>query len=214
MNRFGWLLVIFLLQLLTLPLFEGTLAAGSVPDILFLLLLGAAAYAVRDNPFFRWAIVLGAASCIGIGMFYLLHSTAAMLITGGVYLAYLALVIVLIVTELVRDAHINADHVMGGLCVYILLGIFFSLLFSLIEQAWPGSFNFGQHGQHPDLINLTALLYYYSFVNLMTIGFGDVVPMSHMAQTLSILEGLLGQFYLVFFMASLVGRYISRRQRP
>jgi hypothetical protein len=37
--------------------------------------------------------------------------------------------------------------------------------------------------------------------------------MSHMAQTLSILEGLVGQFYLVFFMASLVGRYIAGKNK-
>jgi len=52
----------------------------------------------------------------------------------------------------------------------------------------------------------------YSYVTLLTIGYGDVVPMSGMAQTLTILEGLIGQFYLVFFMASLVGLYIYRRR--
>ncbi len=36
--------------------------------------------------------------------------------------------------------------------------------------------------------------------------------MSGMAQTLTILEGLIGRFYLISFMASLVGLYIYRRQ--
>ena len=46
----------------------------------------------------------------------------------------------------------------------------------------------------------------------LTIGYGDVVPMLGMAQTLTILEGLIGQFYLISFMAYLVGLYINERQ--
>ncbi len=53
---------------------------------------------------------------------------------------------------------------------------------------------------------------FLGIVTLLTIGYGDVVPMSGMAQSLTILEGLIGQFYLVFFMASLVGLYIYRRE--
>jgi hypothetical protein len=49
-------------------------------------------------------------------------------------------------------------------------------------------------------------------VTLLTIGYGEVVALSGMAQTLTILEGLIGQFYLIFFMASLVGLYVSERQ--
>lgn len=55
-----------------------------------------------------------------------------------------------------------------------------------------------------------SLLFYYNFVTLLTIGYGDVLPMSGMAQALTILEGLIGQFYLVFYMTALVGIYISR----
>jgi len=62
------------------------------------------------------------------------------------------------------------------------------------------------------MVTFYRLLFFYSYVTLMTIGYGNVAPLSGMAQTLTILEGLIGQFYLIFFMASLVGLYVSERQ--
>ncbi|MBT3256000.1 MAG: two pore domain potassium channel family protein [Deltaproteobacteria bacterium] len=211
-NRFGFLLALFIAQLITTPLFEGSLAAGYVGDTIFYLFLAAAAYSVRKSRFFKLTIVLGACTILGESSSYFTDNKHALIATNFISCAYLGLVTFLIAAAVTRQREISADSVMGGLCVYILLGIFWTILFVNIEILHPGSFNFGVHGQPQNMQSLYKLMFFYSYVTLLTIGYGEVVALSGMAQTLTILEGLIGQFYLIFFMASLVGLYVSERQ--
>ncbi len=211
--RFGILLTIFLLQLLSVPFLEGSVAEGYAADTLFYLLLAAAAFSVHESRFFKLAILLGAGAIVGEGLSFFSGKIFVLIITNFISSAYLALVTLTISVNVARQRSISADTVMGGLCVYVLIGVFWTMVFVNLELINPGSFSFGVQGAHPGLIKTYNLAMYYSFVTLMTIGYGDVVPLSKMAQTLTILEGLIGQFYLIFFMASLVGLYIHKRQK-
>ena len=211
-NRFGILLALFLAQLLSAPLFEGSVAAGYAADTFFYLFLAAAAYSVRKSRFFKLAIVFGAFAILGEISGYFTDNRNILIATNFISCTYLGLVTLLIASTVVRQREISADIVMGGLCVYVLMGVFWTILFVNLELIKPGSFSFGVHGSHPDIESIYTLLSFYSYVTLLTIGYGDVVPMSGMAQTLTILEGLIGQFYLISFMAYLVGLYIYERQ--
>lgn len=211
-NRFGLLLAVFIMQLLTTPLFEGSMAAGYVGDLLFYLIIAAAAYSLRKSRFFKLTIVLGACTILGESSSYFTDSKNILIASTFMSCAFLGLVTFLIASAVARQQKISADTILGGLCVYILLGIFWTILFVNIELLSPGSFSFGVHGQPKDMPTLYKLMFFYSYVTLLTIGYGDVVALSGMAQTLTILEGLIGQFYLIFFMASLVGLYVSERQ--
>ena len=57
-------------------------------------------------------------------------------------------------------------------------------------------------------IELDSIMY-YSYITLMTIGYGDIVPATPLAQKATILTGLMGQFYLVIVTAIVVGKYIK-----
>jgi len=211
-NRFGFLLALFIVQLITTPLVEGSLAAGYAADSIFYLFLAAAAYSVRKNRFFKLTIVLGVCTILGEASGYFTDSKNILIASNFISCTYLGLVTFLIASAVARQRKISADSVMGGLCVYVLLGIFWTILFVNIELLKPGSFSFGVHGQPQDMVTIYKLMFFYSYVTLLTIGYGEVVALSGMAQTLTILEGIIGQFYLIFFMASLVGLYVSERQ--
>jgi len=211
-NRFGILLALFLAQVLTAPLFEGSIVADHVADTIGCLFLAAAAYSVRKSRFFKLAIVFGTFAIMGQISNYFTENHNVLAAINFISCTFLGLVILLIAANLARQREISTDIIMGGLCVYVLMGVFWTGLYVNLELLNPGSFTFGAHGLHPDRESFYRLLFFYSYVTLLTIGYGDVVPMSGMAQTLTILEGLIGQFYLIFFMASLVGLYIFRRQ--
>jgi hypothetical protein len=57
--------------------------------------------------------------------------------------------------------------------------------------------------------------FYFSYTTLITIGFGDITPLSRVARMLAILEGMTGMFYVVTLISRLVSMYGSTRSaRP
>jgi len=48
---------------------------------------------------------------------------------------------------------------------------------------------------------------YYSYMTLTTLGYGDIVPMTAHARSVSILEAVSGVLYVAVLIARLVGLY-------
>jgi len=49
-----------------------------------------------------------------------------------------------------RSTRIDAEHIYAALSAYLLAGVFFGVLYSGVEQVWPGSFNIaGAKGDFP-----------------------------------------------------------------
>lgn len=159
-NRFAILLTLFLAQLLTAPLFEGSMAAGYAADTFFYLFLAAAAYSVRKSRFFKLAIVFGACAIMGETSSYFTDSHNVLVATNFISCTYLGLVTLLIAGAVARQQEISADIVMGGLCVYVLMGVFWTILFVNLELIKPGTFSFGVHGPHPDMESFYNLLFF------------------------------------------------------
>ena len=57
----------------------------------------------------------------------------------------------------------------------------------------------------PDLV-------YFSFVTLLTIGFGDVTPAAPLARAVALLEGIFGVIFTTVVMAALVAGYLRHRE--
>ncbi|MEM7253433.1 MAG: potassium channel family protein [Pseudomonadota bacterium] len=91
------------------------------------------------------------------------------------------------------------DRLQGALSVYLLIGVTFSLLYELLEILVPGSISVP--GGNPT----GAELLYYSFVTLTTLGYGDVLPATPQAQSLAILESVIGVLYVAVLVSWLVG---------
>lgn len=96
------------------------------------------------------------------------------------------------------------DTIYGGICVYVLMGYCFGAGFALIETLNPGSLHF-EHGAPEGLVALEVQMAYYSFVTLSTLGYGDITPLSPVAQSLAMLEAVAGPMFVAVFLARLVG---------
>ncbi len=124
-----------------------------------------------------------------------------------VYISYAFLIgfsILFLIYKMLLEKRISADTVMGGISVYILIGVLWTFLYRLLYLFNTGAFDFGD-----TVYQIEENLFYFSFVSLTTLGYGDIVPLSPMARTLSMMEAILGQVYLTVFVAHLVGFYIG-----
>lgn len=99
-----------------------------------------------------------------------------------------------------RAASVDAEHLYAALSAYLLAGIFFGLFYWVLEQSWPGTFAFAG-----EFSRMSA--FYFSFVTLATLGYGDIVPRTDVARGLAIVEGVGGQLFLAVMVARLVSLY-------
>jgi len=119
-----------------------------------------------------------------------------------------------ILADIFQRRQIEIDQILGGVNVYLLLGVLFARLHVAIETLTPGSYMLGdatlatasaQAGQQ-----LEDILQYFSFTSLTTLGYGDVRPVSHAARMLSAGEAVIGQLFVAIFIARLVSIYATR----
>jgi len=95
---------------------------------------------------------------------------------------------------------ISAEHLYAALSAYLLAGIYFGVLYWVLEHLVPGTFNVSG-----DFSQASAI--YFSFVTLATLGYGDIVPRGDIARGLAIVEGVGGQLFLAVLVARLVSLY-------
>ena len=102
---------------------------------------------------------------------------------------------------------IDKERIFASLSLYLLFGLIFALIFTVIEELLPGSFRYPVTLSPESVIRPLEQLTYFSYVTLATLGYGDIVPVSGPAKGLAILEAVLGQMYLVVVVARLVSLY-------
>jgi hypothetical protein len=113
-------------------------------------------------------------------------------------------ILVGVVRRLRETQTVPLDAVIGVLCVYLLIGMFFASLFGAVDRL-NGPFFAG--GATATISNCT----YFSFTTLATIGYGDFTAATNLGHTLSVSEGLVGQVYLVTVVSLIVGNLGRRR---
>ena len=104
---------------------------------------------------------------------------------------------------------VDYNRIVGAICIYLLMGVIWAMMYLFIAQFIPGSFNGIDQQIWYDNFSDVA---YYSFVTLTTLGYGDITPVAPIARFLVYMEAVVGVFYMAILVASLVGVSISESQ--
>lgn len=117
---------------------------------------------------------------------------------------------VTVLKEVLASNKINNNQIIGAVCVYLLVGVSWAVLYAFIILMDPSALSniqgLGWPAQFSDLI-------YFSFVCLSTLGFGDISPVTPIARFAVYIEALVGQFYLAILVASLIGAKFSQSNK-
>jgi len=94
--------------------------------------------------------------------------------------------------------------IMGVLCIYLLMGMFYAFLYGSIDRLGGAPFFTGGASAS------ASHCLYFSFTTLTTVGYGDLTARTDLGHTLAVTESLFGQIYLVTVVAVLVSGLTRR----
>jgi len=187
--------------------------AASAPDggwqraVLIVLLAGTLAAAAWTSGLGRLALYLSAVLLAVAVVLSIVATQTGRPVTGSLYLLGAALVVTavgIIGLGVFDQRSVNLQAVLGAVSAYMLLGLLFTCIYGAMAGLGAGDlFVQGTDG------TLSVRLY-FSYVTLATVGYGDYTLGSDLGHTVSVLEALVGQLYLVTVVATLVSRMPGR----
>ena len=140
--------------------------------------------------------------------------TLPLVILGVACLAvFVGIIIASILWHILHGTHVTLDTILGGVCIYFLLGFLWAFLYDAADLAVMGGFLCNGSPLARDMESYGILLH-FSFMTLTTVGYGDVVPANSVTRTMADLEAVLGQIYMAVFVARLdgdTGKVLSAR---
>ena len=121
------------------------------------------------------------------------------------YAVFFFLAISILIKRISSGTIVTADTIKGGISIYYLLGLFWAILYMILLRFDPNALT----NIHKETAGFDS--YYYSFVTLTTLGYGDIAPVARYAKILAIMEAVVGPVYLAIFVAQLIGLNIARK---
>jgi hypothetical protein len=123
----------------------------------------------------------------------------------------LGLLLIIFVTAnllrfILRAAVVDLEVICASLSAYLMLGLTWSIAYWFVAELNPNAFSFNTvNGAHE--VMKTSNAFYFSFITLCTVGYGDITPFSKVARMLAAMEAVTGMLYIAVLVARLVSLY-------
>ena len=116
------------------------------------------------------------------------------------------------IRKILRSKQAGFDEVLGAINLYIWIAIIYACLYSIISRSEPNSFHLdAQLVLGTDMAQMRRNfneLFYFSFATQTTLGYGDIVPVGHLARSLAISQAIIGQFYVAIVLTYILNLWI------
>src|SRR5437762_4017130 len=201
------LLVALALLLFFFPFVEEVKGGDIIVSILLSLVLLCAVLAVADRKrVFFIALVLAVPAIVGrwISHFRPDLVPPPVFLTPGLIL--IAFVVANLLLFVLRAPSVNVEVLCASISAYLMLGLLWTVAYWLVAQVTPNAFAFNTAtGTKETMAGFNA--FYFSFITLSTVGYGDITPLSRIARWLAATEAMTGLLYVTVLIARLVSLY-------
>ena len=128
---------------------------------------------------------------------------AVFLVAGLILIAFVVGNLLLFVF---RAPSVNTEVLCASISAYLMLGLMWTMAYWLVDQLTPGgAFAFNTITGKQSMKGFNA--FYFSFITLSTVGYGDITPVSKMARWLAAMEAMTGLLYVAVLISRLVSLY-------
>jgi hypothetical protein len=164
-------------------------------------------WSLRSNRYaFNTAVGLVATTVIISTLVIALDKAELSFIHLIIMLYFFVITLKLAAQQVLFSNQITANNIIGSICIFLLLGLIWVMLYLLLAEFIPNSFSGLESSTWQE--NFPNFIY-FSFVTLTTLGFGDLLPTSPLARFLVYIEAIIGVFYMAIVVSSLVSAGIS-----
>ena len=206
------LLVALVVLLVSAPFVEELEGGHFILSVLFSLVLIAAVFAVANR---KRSLVIALALAIPAITARWINQLRPDLVHPAVFLVCALVLLTFVIGHLLyfvlRAPVVNVEVLCASIAAYLMLGLTWTVAYWLVDQVTPGgAFSFNtERGVH-SMNGFTG--FYFSFITLSTVGYGDITPVSRAARWLAAMEAMTGLLYVAVLIARLVSLYSSAKR--
>jgi Ion channel len=205
------LLIALGLFLICAPFVEELEGGHLILSVLFSLVLIAAVFAVANR---KRSLVIALVLAIPAITARWINQFRPDLVHPAVFLVCALVLLVFVIGHLLHfilcAPVVNVEVLCASIAAYLMLGLMWTVAYWLVDQLTPGgAFSFNtERGVH-SMNGFTG--FYFSFITLSTVGYGDITPVSQAARWLAAMEAMTGLLYVAVLIARLVSLYSSAK---
>jgi len=212
--RYLNLLVVIVIMMILSPFVSRAPYLRMLNNIVLILVLLSVVYTVKKQ---KAAFIVG----LLLGIPWVLAAWTHLIRPGTITPAIHALtsvvfdgyIIFVLFRHIIKAKKVTGDIIYGAVSVYFLLGIFYTSLYMFFDAVTQAPL-FAYAGTDTAVVSVeTSKIFYFSFVTLTTLGYGDIRPISDVTRTFAVLEAMTGVLYSAALIGRLIGLYVAQSSR-
>jgi voltage-gated potassium channel len=203
------LLISLVVLFICAPFVEEFEGGDLVVTCLFSLVLLAGVFAVAQRKaVLVITIVLAIPAIVGRWINHFEPQIVSPVIFLTAALILIAFVVANLLRFVFRAPSVDMEVLCASISAYLMLGLMWAVAYWLVDQLTPGgAFSFNTNSGPRSMNGFTG--FYFSFITLSTVGYGDITPISRAARWLAAMEAMTGLLYVAVLIARLVALYSS-----